>query len=153
MELSWALFSIRSLGWLGMLICGCVLAQIHFAPALVLPAGAGGIVGHWLAGVGSPLFGWIGLTLLCVTGVLTGAQAALPIFGRFLLAALGPDGGAEFEAPSELEAVEVHLASGRRAGWGCAGERELFLPATAPQEGCGERGGGGTSANSSHGVT
>ena len=47
LELSWALFSIRSLGWLGMLVCGCVLAQIHFAPALTLPAGSGGIVGHW----------------------------------------------------------------------------------------------------------
>ncbi len=74
---------------------------------------------------------------------LTGAQAALPIFGRFLINALGPDGGEDFEAPSELEVVKVNSERGLRAGWGCPGEREIFLPATAPQEWCGERGFGG----------
>jgi S-DNA-T family DNA segregation ATPase FtsK/SpoIIIE len=91
-QLSWALFSVRSLGWLGMLVCGCVLSQIHFAPDLALPAGVGGIVGHWLTDAGSPLFGWIGLTLVCMTGMLTGAQAAAgfswlrvaEVIGRFL---------------------------------------------------------------------
>ena len=75
-ELSWALFSVRALGWMGILVCGCVLAQLHFLVSMALPAGAGGIVGHWLATVGAPVFGWIGLTLVCVTGLLTGAQAA-----------------------------------------------------------------------------
>lgn len=74
---------------------------------------------------------------------LTGAEAALPIFGRFLISALGPDGGAGFEVPSELEVVKVNSERGLRAGWGCPGEREIFLPATAPQEWCGERGFGG----------
>ncbi|MCZ6710989.1 MAG: DNA translocase FtsK 4TM domain-containing protein, partial [Gammaproteobacteria bacterium] len=73
---SWGVFSIRSLGWIGLLISGCVLAQLHFAPAIALPAGVGGILGEWLTDVGMPVFGWIGLTLLCLTGVLTGAQAA-----------------------------------------------------------------------------
>ena len=71
---------------------------------------------------------------------LTGAQAALPIFGRFLIGALGPDGGADFEVPSELEVVKVNSERGLRAGWGCPGEREIFLPSTTPQEWCGEQG-------------
>ncbi|MFP6834540.1 MAG: DNA translocase FtsK 4TM domain-containing protein [Pseudomonadales bacterium] len=73
---SWGVFSIRALGWIGLLISGCVLAQLHFAPAIALPAGVGGILGEWLMEVGIPVFGWVGLTLLCLTGVITGAQAA-----------------------------------------------------------------------------
>jgi penicillin-binding protein 1B len=74
---------------------------------------------------------------------LTGAQAALPIFGRFLTSALGPEGGEDFERPAELEVVKINPERGVRAGWGCRGKREVFLPATAPQQWCGERGVGG----------
>ena len=73
---SWAVVSVRGLGWLCLFICGCVLAQVHFATAGDLPAGIGGILGQWLVQIGNPVFGWVGLTLLCLTGVLIGAQAA-----------------------------------------------------------------------------
>jgi penicillin-binding protein 1B len=68
---------------------------------------------------------------------LTGAQAALPIFGRFLLSAIGPDGGAEFEEPPGLERVAIHEASGMRASFFCWGDDEWFLAGTAPSETCG----------------
>jgi len=73
---SWLVFSIRGLGWGGVFVCGCVLADVHFRVIDTLPAGPGGIVGQWLAALGEPVFGWVGLTLLCLTGVLIGAQAA-----------------------------------------------------------------------------
>jgi len=72
---SWLLFSVRSLGWFGVFVCGCVLADVHFVND-ALPAGSGGIVGRWLAAAGGPVFGLVGLTLLCLTGVLIGAQTA-----------------------------------------------------------------------------
>jgi S-DNA-T family DNA segregation ATPase FtsK/SpoIIIE len=72
---SWLLFSVRGLGWIGVFVCGCVLADVHFIND-ALPAGSGGIVGRWLAAAGSPVFGMVGLTLLCLTGALIGAQTA-----------------------------------------------------------------------------
>ncbi len=71
---------------------------------------------------------------------LTGAEAALPIFAQVLTGALGPDGRAEFHRPSGLERVRVNPELGLRAGWGCPGERELFLSGTSPTEYCGKRG-------------
>ena len=73
---SWTLVGVRGLGWLSLFVCGCVLAQIHFVGADSLPAGVGGILGQWLLEIGEPVFGWVGLTLLCLTGMLIGAQAA-----------------------------------------------------------------------------
>jgi penicillin-binding protein 1B len=73
---------------------------------------------------------------------LPGSRAALPIFTRFLVAAVGPDGdsglygGGEFRIPPGLEVVEVDPRTGLRAGWGCRGERELFLEGTAPRRSC-----------------
>ncbi len=67
---------------------------------------------------------------------LTGASAALPIFGRFLTGALGKDGGAPFETPEGVEFAEVNERTGLRAGFGCWGEREIFLDGTAPRERC-----------------
>jgi len=73
---------------------------------------------------------------------LPGARVALPIFARFLAAAIGPDGesglygGAEFFPPSRLEMVEVDPETGLRAGPGCRGRFELFLEGTAPEESC-----------------
>ncbi|MGE0622569.1 MAG: DNA translocase FtsK [Pseudomonadales bacterium] len=73
---SWGLVSIRGVGWVGLIICCCVLAQVHFTSTASLPAGVGGVLGQWLAQVGEPVFGWVGLTLLCLAGLLIGAQAA-----------------------------------------------------------------------------
>jgi len=74
--ISWVLVSVRGLGWLSLFVCGCVLAQVHFTTEADLPAGVGGVLGQWLAQIGEPVFGWVGLTLLCLTGMLIGAQAA-----------------------------------------------------------------------------
>ena len=68
---------------------------------------------------------------------LTGARAALPIFGRFLIGALGPEGGSGFAVPPGLESVMVHEGSGLRAGFLCWGEPEWFLAGSAPRERCG----------------
>ena len=67
---------------------------------------------------------------------LPGSRLALPIFARFLADALGPDGDGGFERPWELEIVEVDPETGLRAGPGCPGEPEVFLPGTAPRESC-----------------
>lgn len=73
---------------------------------------------------------------------LPGAGVALPIFADFLRNGLGPEGrmgpwgDGGFSLPSGLEIVDVDPLSGRRAGWGCRGEPELFLTGTAPQESC-----------------
>ena len=75
-SLSWLLAAVRTLGWLALFLCGCVLAQLHFTFDMTLPAGIGGVIGQWLVSAGEPVFGWVGLTLLCVTGALVGAQAA-----------------------------------------------------------------------------
>ena len=68
---------------------------------------------------------------------LTGAQAALPIFGRFLIGALGADGGEDFAEPPGLERVAIHEPTGLRAGFFCWGDDEWFLAGTAPTESCG----------------
>ena len=62
---------------------------------------------------------------------------ALPIFARFLAGVSRTYREEEFEYPSGLEVVEVNRETGLRAGPGCRGERELFLPGTAPRESCG----------------
>jgi membrane carboxypeptidase/penicillin-binding protein len=67
---------------------------------------------------------------------LPGSRAALPIFASFLKGALGPNGGGEFTVPSGVEIVEVDRETGLRAGYGCRGEREVFLRGTAPRESC-----------------
>jgi penicillin-binding protein 1B len=68
---------------------------------------------------------------------LTGAQAALPIFGRFLVGALGADGGEDFPEPPGLERVSINESTGLRASFFCWGEDEWFLAGTAPTESCG----------------
>jgi membrane carboxypeptidase/penicillin-binding protein len=68
---------------------------------------------------------------------LTGARAALPIFARFLIGALGAEGSREFAEPPGLERVAIHEATGLRAGFLCWGDSEWFLAGTAPAERCG----------------
>lgn len=73
---------------------------------------------------------------------LPGARVALPLFARFLVAAIGPDGhrGAygqsAFSPPDDLEVVEIDPRTGLLAGPGCRGSLEYFLPGTAPEESC-----------------
>ncbi|MCZ6856592.1 MAG: PBP1A family penicillin-binding protein [Gemmatimonadetes bacterium] len=67
---------------------------------------------------------------------LPGSRAALPIFASFLKSAHGPYGDGDFSMHSGVEIVEVNRETGLRAGYGCRGEREVFLRGTAPRERC-----------------
>jgi penicillin-binding protein 1B len=67
---------------------------------------------------------------------LPGSRLALPILGRFLALSFGEEGAGTFSRPRGLEVIEIDPASGLRAGWGCGGQRELFLPGTAPTQRC-----------------
>jgi len=91
----------------------------------------------WFAGYTPELAAavWVGFDDGTPLG-LTGARAALPIFGRFLLAALGPQGGRDFVEPPGLERVAIHEPTGLRAGFLCWGGSEWFLAGTAPAERC-----------------
>jgi penicillin-binding protein 1B len=67
---------------------------------------------------------------------LPGSRLALPIFADFLSEALGRDGGGEFRRPWGMDVVEIDPETGLRAGPGCRGRFELFIPGTAPTESC-----------------
>ncbi len=73
----WPRTSLRLAGWLIGILCGAVLARLHIASSLGLPAGPGGMVGSWLVQIGMPLLNWVGLTLLALVGFFTGAQTAI----------------------------------------------------------------------------
>ena len=81
---------------------------------------------------------WVGFDDGARVG-LPGSRAALPIFADFLIQVLGPAGGRDFRFPEGLEWVDIDPATGRRAGWGCRGEPELFVAGTAPDAWCGYR--------------
>ena len=68
---------LQLLGALGAVLTLSLLVHLHSEPSAALPAGNGGILGAGLALAGLPVFGWIGLTLIGVTGVLVGAQASI----------------------------------------------------------------------------
>ncbi len=74
---AWVALAVRGLGWVSITLCACVLIQLHALPDPTMPAGSGGVLGHWFARAGMPLLGPIGLTLVCVAGTLAGAQAAI----------------------------------------------------------------------------
>ncbi|MDA1075436.1 MAG: DNA translocase FtsK 4TM domain-containing protein [Proteobacteria bacterium] len=76
-SMDWVLITVRTVGWLGMTLSACILIQMHVLSASVLPAGTGGILGAWLSQTGTVVFGWIGLTLISLAGVLIGVQAAI----------------------------------------------------------------------------
>ncbi|MEM7080340.1 MAG: DNA translocase FtsK 4TM domain-containing protein, partial [Pseudomonadota bacterium] len=71
----WMVFSLRSLGWLLLTAALCILLQVHVA-GTSLPAGPGGVLGEWLATLGVNALGWVGLTLIALTAVMVGLQAA-----------------------------------------------------------------------------
>ena len=67
---------------------------------------------------------------------LPGSRAALPIFSRFLLAAKGRYGDADFHIPYGVEIVSINRETGLRAGSGCPGRPEVFVRGTAPRQRC-----------------
>jgi len=68
---------------------------------------------------------------------VTGAVAALPIFADVLEVARGKGPAEEFTVPTGVETVDVNRDSGKRSGFGCFGDPEVFLLGTAPTESCG----------------
>lgn len=68
---------VRALGWLAVIFSLAALVQMHTAAGGSLPAGGGGVIGASMVTNGGPVFGWVGLTLLGVTGLMVGLQAAL----------------------------------------------------------------------------
>ncbi len=73
----WPLASLRIAGWLIGMLCGAVLARLHIARRWVCRPDPGGMVGSWLVQVGMPMLNWVGLTLLALVGLFTGAQTAI----------------------------------------------------------------------------
>ncbi|NCF32429.1 MAG: cell division protein FtsK [Proteobacteria bacterium] len=76
---SWTpmLWCVRASGWLGLVVCLCVLFQLHSVASTLLPSGSGGFVGVWLGQAGVDVFGRVGLTVLSCAGVIIGLQAAI----------------------------------------------------------------------------
>lgn len=75
-EFNGLLLFLRATGWIALFVCSCVLLHLHTLSSSYLPAGAGGVFGHWLSVQGAIIFGWVGLTLLSTAGWLIGLQAA-----------------------------------------------------------------------------
>jgi penicillin-binding protein 1B len=68
---------------------------------------------------------------------LTGTQAAVPIWSRFMLQALAGRPAPEFQPPPGLVEVWIDGETGYRAGAECPHVmREAFLPRTEPREVC-----------------
>ncbi len=74
---AWSTAAIRSAGWLTVTLCACLFVQLHAPQPEGLPAGSGGVLGQWLNAVGAPVLGVVGLTLVCMAGILAGLQAAV----------------------------------------------------------------------------
>ncbi len=79
---------------------------------------------------------WVGLDDGARLG-LGGAEAALPIFAAFAKGALARALPRELPVPDRLDVVAIDPNTGLRAGRGCPGYDELFLPGTAPKKRCG----------------
>ena len=71
------LLVVRTIGWVGLMLCACILLDVHAPLASKLPSGSGGVFGFHLAQQGEQVFGWVGMTVLCVAGVIIGLQAAV----------------------------------------------------------------------------
>lgn len=71
------LLVVRTIGWVGLMLCACILLDVHAPLASQLPSGSGGVFGFHLAQQGEQVFGWVGMTVLCVAGVIIGLQAAV----------------------------------------------------------------------------
>ena len=131
------LFTIRFCGWVAVVVSACILARLHVARTAELPAGPGGEVGDWLAALGLPALGWVGLTLIAVAVLLIGAQAALGYSWVAVAEATGK--GVHNVARMAVEAVDV-AARMARSLWSslwrsaAAGEPETRRVAAAPKK-------------------
>ena len=126
------LFSIRFCGWLAVVVSACVLARLHVAPTTALRAGPGGIVGEGLTSLGLPVLGWVGLTLIAVSVLLIGAQAAL---GYSWVAVAEVTGRGVHKVARTLVAALDAAAGNARSLWkrAMAGEPETRRVAVSPR--------------------
>ena len=111
----WFTATLRSVGWVVVTLCACVLVQAHVpSEGFAMPAGSGGTLGEWLAQYGLPAFGFVGLTLLGVAGVLAGAQTALGFSWLDVAEWLGARIHHVFMAVAAFAARRVEAATQRR---------------------------------------
>ena len=78
---------------------------------------------------------WVGFDDARSLGV-PASVAALPIFAEFVRRGTGGELAEPFYRPKGVRSVSIHRPTGKRAGFGCRGEREVFLLGTAPTERC-----------------
>ncbi len=78
---------------------------------------------------------WVGFDDARSLGV-PASVAALPIFAEFVRRGTGGELAEPFYRPKGVRSVSIHRPTGKRAGFGCRGEREVFLRGTAPTERC-----------------
>ena len=71
------LLVVRTIGWVGLMLWAWIFLDVHAPLASQLPSGSGGVFGFHLAQQGEQVFGWVGMTVLCVAGVIIGLQAAV----------------------------------------------------------------------------
>ncbi len=135
--LTWLLVTVRALGWLGVLLTSCILLALHVAAPSGLPAGVGGILGQWLTRAGLPVFGWVGLTLVTLTGLIIGVQAASGVSwlqlaeatGRARPCAHGHAGGVDGPPSRRLAASPGKPTHGPAAHGDTQGQARGNLPA------------------------
>ena len=101
-----------------------------------------GLRDAWFAGYTPELavLVWVGYDQPRSIG-LTGAQAALPIWTRFMQRALAGEPVSTFTPPAGVVSRRIDVASGTLASWKCAdGVPEWFIVGTEPTDQCGGRG-------------
>ena len=107
-------------------------------PAAGKTGTSSGLRDAWFAGYTPELavLVWVGYDQPRSIG-LTGAQAALPIWTRFMQRALEGEAVSNFEPPSGVVSRRIDPSSGTLASWKCAdGVPEWFLAGTEPTDQC-----------------
>ena len=74
---SWAQVPVRCGGFIAVLVATCLLARLHVADSVDLPAGPGGAVGDSIAMIALPMLNLMGLTLCALVMLAIGSQAML----------------------------------------------------------------------------
>ena len=111
-------------------------------PAAGKTGTSSGLHDAWFAGYTPELVAlvWVGYDQPRSIG-LTGAQAALPIWTRFMQHAVEGEPVSSFTPPAGVVSRRIDPASGTLATWKCAdGVPEWFLAGTEPSDSCNGRG-------------
>jgi penicillin-binding protein 1B len=111
-------------------------------PAAGKTGTSSGLRDAWFAGYTPELVAlvWVGYDQPRSIG-LTGAQAALPIWTRFMQQAMEGEAVSSFTPPAGVVSRRIDTTSGTLASWKCAdGVPEWFLAGTEPTDPCNGRG-------------